>query len=117
MPCGSAAPLEGVAVEDGVLEVWLAGVVVVAGVFCAESTMVDCDEERENVLEKGAPRWVSLSSVLHQLHIPSPLLTDKRLLLVSFHDMLVPVAVSRSLLIGQEVGDGVRQQFAACLAR
>lgn len=69
MPCGSAAPLEGVAVEAGVLGVWLPGVIVVAGDICAESTMVDCDEERENVLEKGAPRWVSLSSVVRVSHL------------------------------------------------
>lgn len=115
MPCGSAAPLEGVVVEDGALGVWLAGVVVVvAGDFCAESTMVDCDEDREKVLEKGAPRWVSLSSVLRQLTVPKALLTDNRILLVSFHDMLVPDVVSGSLLSGQEVGDCIRQQFATC---
>lgn len=74
MPCGSAAPFEAVEVEDGVLEVWVPGAaVVVAGAFCAESTMVDCDEEREKVLEKGAPRWVSLSSVVRQLLVPWPL--------------------------------------------
>lgn len=94
MPCGSAAPFEAVEVEDGVLEVWVPGaVVVVAGAFCAESTMVDCDEDREKVLEKGAPRWVSLS------------------FLVSFHDMLVPVAVSRRLLGDQEVGTPVCHLF------
>lgn len=38
--------------------------VAVVGDFGGASGLIaDCDEDRENVLEKGAPRWVSLSSV------------------------------------------------------
>lgn len=44
------------------LGVWVPGVVVPDGDFCGWSVIVDWEEEREKVLENGAPRWVSLSS-------------------------------------------------------
>lgn len=89
MPCGSE-PLEAVVVCESGVEV--PGVAVAEGDFCGWSTMVDCEDEREKVLEKGAPRWVSLSSGTRQshcsLHAPG-----RRLLLVNFHDMVSDVGL------------------------
>lgn len=65
MPCGSA-PLEAVVTVESELGVVVPDVPVAEGDFCGWSVMVDWDEEREKVLEKGAPRWVSLSSAQRQ---------------------------------------------------
>ena len=68
------------------------GVAVAEGDFCGWSTMVDCEDEREKVLEKGAPRWVSLSSGACQSHCGLSALNHD-LLLVNFHDMLSDVGL------------------------
>lgn len=90
MPCGSAEPLE--AVVDCESGVEVPGVVVAEGDFCGWSMMVDCEEEREKVLENGAPRWVSLSSSGCQ-YATTCACSCHRLLLVNFHDMLSDVEV------------------------
>lgn len=63
-------PVAVVVCESGV---WAPGVPVDEGVFWDWSARVDCDEEREKVLEKGAPRWVSFSSAECQCPVELPL--------------------------------------------
>lgn len=83
--------------DDGAVGVCVPGVAVAEGDFCGGSTIVDCDEEREKVFAKGAPKWVSFS------------------FLVSFHDMFVVNAGCEIVAVAQDAGEGegLARWFAA----
>ena len=58
------------------------------------------------VLEKGAPRWVSLSSAVGQLHHSRNMLSDEDALLVSFHDMVRESVKNVVVVVVRLVGRG-----------
>lgn len=67
MFCASEPLLDGARVEDWESGVERPGVVEPDGDLAgASGVMVDCEEEREKVLARGA-RCVSLSSIFHQV--------------------------------------------------
>lgn len=65
MPWGSE-PLDAPDADAVDCGVCVPGVVDEDGGFCCWSVIVDCEEVREKVLEKGAPRWVSFNSTARQ---------------------------------------------------
>lgn len=100
--------------DDGAVGVCVPGVAVAEGDFCGGSTIVDCDEEREKVFAKGAPRWVSFNSGRSQLAVPSSAFTACRILLVSFHDMFVVNAGCEIVAVAQDAGEGEGARPVVC---